>query len=67
VREGDRVSILGLKSLAPGAGVNAILHHADGSREDISLRHTFTAEQIEWFKAGSAVNLLRKKSSAERS
>ena len=61
VREGDRVSILGLAALAPGKPVAVILHHADGSRDEISCRHTFSAEQLEWFRAGSALNVLRKK------
>jgi aconitate hydratase len=39
--------------------VKVILHHADGTEEEIYCRHTFTAEQIEWFKAGAALNLMR--------
>jgi aconitate hydratase len=60
VREDDRVSILGLASLAPGKNLAVALHHADGTRDEISVRHTFNAEQIGWFKAGSALNVLRK-------
>ena len=59
VREGDRVSLLDLASLAPGAPVRAVLHHEDGSAETLSLRHSYTAEQIRWFQAGSALNLCR--------
>ena len=62
VQETDRISITGLASLAPGKSVSAILHHAEGSQEPIELRHTLTEEQIEWFKAGSALNLLRQPS-----
>ncbi len=58
VRETDRVSILGLDRLAPGQDVTAVLHHADGTDERISLRHTLNAEQIGWFRAGSALNVL---------
>jgi len=61
VRETDRVSLLDLKSLAPGSTVKCVLHHEGGDREEISLRHSLTAEQIEWFKAGSALNLLKQR------
>jgi aconitate hydratase len=60
VREDDRVSILGLASLAPGQELTVRLHHADGTRDEIRVRHTFNAEQIGWFKAGSALNVLRR-------
>ena len=59
VRESDRLSLVGLNDLAPGMPVTCYLHHADGSREGIQLRHTLNAGQIEWFKAGTALNLLR--------
>jgi aconitate hydratase len=61
IQERDRVSIRGLGALAPGSELRAVLHHADGRSEEIELRHTFNAEQIEWFKAGSALNVLRQK------
>jgi aconitate hydratase len=63
VRETDRVSILGLAGLAPGAPVAAVLHHEDGSRTELTLHHTLNQEQIDWFKAGSALNVLRKQTS----
>ena len=59
VREGDRVSILGLAELAPGKPVKVILLHVDGSQEEIWCRHSLSEEQIGWFAAGSALNLLR--------
>ncbi|MBI4563379.1 MAG: aconitate hydratase [Planctomycetes bacterium] len=61
VRETDRVSVLGLEALAPGRPVSIGLHHEDGTREAIQGRHSLTAEQIEWFKAGSALNLLKRR------
>ena len=61
VRKDDRISILGLRDLAPGKDVEAVLHHADGSSERLRLRHSLTAEQSEWFKAGSALNLLKQR------
>ena len=59
VQETDRISITGLAALTPGATVRAVLHHANGSEEPIELRHTMNRDQIEWFKAGSALNTLR--------
>jgi len=61
VRAGDRISLLGLKNLAPGHEVTARLRHDDGSEDEFRLRHTLNPEQIAWFKAGSALNLLREK------
>jgi len=59
IQELDRVDILGLTELAPGSTVTAVCHHADGSESVISLQHSLNAEQISWFKAGSALNFLR--------
>jgi len=59
VLETDAISLEGLEALAPGSAVTAVLHHADGSTERVALRHTLNAEQIAWFRAGSALNLLR--------
>jgi aconitate hydratase len=61
VREGDRVSILGLRNLAAGKPLKVVLHHADGSKDELSCHHTLNEEQIGWFKAGSALNVLRRK------
>ena len=60
VKETDKVSITGLSKLAPKQPVEMVLTHADGKEEKIKLNHSMTAEQIEWFKAGSALNLLSK-------
>jgi aconitate hydratase len=56
VREEDLVSIAGLSSLTPGTPLVVTLKHKDGSTESFSVNHTMSAEQIEWFKAGSALN-----------
>ena len=58
VRQGDRVSILGLKDLAPGRNLRAVFAHEDGTRDEVELRHSLSQEQIEWFHAGSALNLI---------
>ncbi len=59
VMETDRVSLVGLKDLTPGVPVTCHLHHADGTQDTIQLTHTLNTPQIEWFKAGAALNLLR--------
>jgi aconitate hydratase len=61
VQEDDRVSILGLAALAPGKPVTIELKHKDGKVDRIQARHTFSADQVAWFRAGSALNLLRQK------
>jgi len=57
----DRISIVGLADLTPGSPVTAVIHHNDGSTEEITLNHSLNDEQVEWFKAGSALNVLRTK------
>ncbi|MEB3224153.1 MAG: aconitate hydratase [Candidatus Sericytochromatia bacterium] len=64
VREGDTLSVADVQAVEPGKPVEASLHHADGSRETLSLKHTMNAEQIGWFQAGGALNLLRQKAGA---
>ena len=59
VKPGDRVSILGLASLAQGQPLQVKLAHRDGGEDTLTVNHTLNDEQIEWFKAGSALNLLR--------
>ena len=61
VREADRISLLNLKSLAPGNPVTMMAKHTDGTQDSITLNHSLSTEQIEWFKAGSALNHMRKK------
>jgi aconitate hydratase len=64
IGEDDRVSLLGLADLAPDVPVPGRIHHADGTSTDISLLQTLSADQIEWFKAGSALNIIRKSTGA---
>ncbi len=59
VKELDRISVIGLAKLAPGGELTAVLHHEDGSGDRVTLRHTLNAEQIAWFKAGSALNVIK--------
>jgi aconitate hydratase len=55
----DTVDITGLAELAPGRNVTVVIHHADGTSEEIETTHTMSPEHIDWFRAGSALNLLR--------
>lgn len=58
----DSIDILGLASFVPGKPLTARVHpSAGGAPFDITLNHSFNAEQIEWFKAGSALNLMKSK------
>lgn len=59
IQEKDRISLVGLNKIAPGAPIEAVIEHEDGKKETIMLNHSMTHEQIEWFKAGSALNLIR--------
>ncbi|MBI4231545.1 MAG: aconitate hydratase, partial [Planctomycetes bacterium] len=59
VGERDRISIRSLARLAPGKPIEAMIHHDGGAETRISLAHTLNPEQIQWWKAGSALNVLR--------
>jgi aconitate hydratase len=59
IREDDRISLLGIAHLAPGKPVECRITHADGTNETLWLRHSFSASQLHWFRAGAAVNLVR--------
>ncbi len=59
IQETDKVSLINLKDLAPGKPVTMVIKHADGSTENVELKHTYNAEQLKWFRAGSALNLIR--------
>ncbi len=60
VLEADTLSVTGLADLKPGQPVKAIIHHFEGGDEEIELKHTMSEEQLEWFRAGAALNILGK-------
>jgi len=60
----DRVSLRGLKELAPGKQLTLVAHKADGSKVEIKLNNTFNEGQIAWFKAGSALNEMKRVAAA---
>merc|ERR1711970_454499 len=64
VRPDDKVSITGLETFAPGQPLNCVLSHADGSSDTIVLDHTFNEQQIDWFRAGSALNRMKEVAAA---
>jgi aconitate hydratase len=59
ILEDDQIDIVGLTAFAPEKPLTLVLHHKDGSKEEISVNHTYNAQQIEWFKAGGALNMMR--------
>jgi aconitate hydratase len=61
ILEDDRISIINLKDLKPKSSVDCILYHKDGTIETISLQHSYNESQLEWFYAGSALNVLKSK------
>ncbi|HTD39245.1 MAG TPA: hypothetical protein VK671_01405, partial [Mucilaginibacter sp.] len=60
IHEDDTIDIKGLTTFAPGQQLTVVLHHKDGSSESFAVNHTYNAQQIEWFKAGGALNIIRK-------
>jgi aconitate hydratase len=60
IKEGDTFNFTDLDAFAPGKQITLEVVHSDGSKHTIKLNHTYNAQQIEWFKAGSALNLIKK-------
>lgn len=60
IREDDNLDLIGLTSFAPGKPLTMVLNHSDGSSESIVCNHTYNEQQIEWFKAGGALNIIRR-------
>jgi aconitate hydratase len=59
IQEDDSIDIVGLTSFAPGKPLQVVLNHTDGTSDTITVNHTYNEGQIEWFKAGSALNLIK--------
>ncbi len=59
IKEDDTIDVLGLTTFAPGVQLTIALTHADGSKEEFKVNHSYNAQQIEWFKAGGALNIIR--------
>ncbi|MET3127097.1 aconitate hydratase [Arcicella rosea] len=59
IQEDDSIDIIGLTTFAPGVQLQVVLNHADGSSDTIAVNHSYNDQQIEWFKAGGALNIIR--------
>lgn len=59
IKEDDTIDIIGLTEFAPNKPLTLVLHHADGTSEEILANHTYNEQQIGWFKAGGALNIIR--------
>ena len=59
IQPSDKISLLDLKNLSPGKPVKCEIKHADGSKDTILLNHTFNESQLDWFRAGSALNYMK--------
>lgn len=64
ILEDDVIDIVGLNQFAPAQPLTIVLHHADGNTESFNVNHTYNAQQIEWFKAGGALNIIRQSQNA---
>lgn len=59
IQEDDSFDIIGLSDFTPGKQLKVVLHHSDGSNDEFMANQTYNENQIEWFKAGSALNLIK--------
>ena len=59
IQEDDRIDLPDLTAFAPGRPLTLVLNHQDGPKHSILANHTYNAQQIGWFKAGSALNAIR--------
>ncbi|MBE3087390.1 MAG: hypothetical protein IMZ64_14375, partial [Bacteroidetes bacterium] len=60
IKEDDKIDITRLEKFAPGSQITVTLNHSDRSKEKIIAGHSYNKAQIEWLKAGSALNIIRK-------
>lgn len=60
IQEDDTIDIIGLTTFTPGQPLTMVLHHTDGTQDTLSVNHTYNEQQIEWFKAGGALNIIRR-------
>lgn len=59
IQENDVIDIIGLTTFAPNTPLTMVFNHFDGTSDSIKVNHTYNAQQIEWFKAGGALNIIR--------
>jgi aconitate hydratase len=66
IQEDDTIDIIGLETFAANQPLQLVLHHVDGRSKTIQVNHTYNDQQIEWFKAGGALNIIRKEFAASK-
>lgn len=59
IREDDIIDIVGLNDFQPGKNLKVVLHHSDGTVETLEAAHSYNQNQIEWFRHGGALNMIR--------
>ena len=65
IQEDDSIDILGLTHFAPGDQLTVVLNHKDGTKDEIKVNQSYNEQQIEWFRAGGALNVIRRNVAAE--
>jgi aconitate hydratase len=60
IQEDDKFNLLGLTDFKPGKALRLVINHKNGTTDTINCNHTYNEQQIEWFKAGGALNIIRK-------
>ncbi|TKC07210.1 aconitate hydratase [Pedobacter frigoris] len=65
ILEDDVIDIIGLTTFTPNVPLTLVLHHADGTKEEITVNHSYNDQQIEWFRAGGALNIIRREAAAK--
>lgn len=66
IQEDDKIDIIGLTEFAPGKALQMVLNHIDGTTDTINVNHTYNEQQIEWFKAGAALNIIHREFEASK-
>jgi aconitate hydratase len=66
IQEDDSIDLVDITEMAPGTKIQMILHHTDGSTDIVQLNHTYNEQQIDWFKAGGALNVIREEAAKKK-
>jgi len=64
IQEDDTIDVLGIQDFAPGTPLTIVLHHADGNTDQFEANHSYNNQQIGWYRAGSALNLIKQEAAA---
>ena len=66
IKEDDNIDIIGLTHFTPGVPLQMTFNHTDETSDIIQVNHTYNKQQIEWFKAGAALNIIRRELEASK-